>query len=79
MNRKFEIKLRDLVSETCEKEGIDIAMLGLIDILSSLTAFGYIKNRLKSYNDFEIRLDNLLKNFKDVALEKYQTALEKEI
>ena len=46
MNRKFEIKLRDLVSETCEKEGIDIAMLGLIDILSSLTAFSYIKNRL---------------------------------
>lgn len=75
----FKSKLNDLTAEACETEGINQVLFSLIDTLTSMIVFSYIKTNMKGYKDFKEKVDDITRALGDACLDKYQTALEEEL
>ena len=74
----FREKLNDIASEACESDCIQ-TIADLLDTLTSLLVFAYVKTSLKNYKDFENKINKLLKEAKEMLLDKYQKALFQEL
>jgi len=77
---EFDNKLMNLVASGCsDSRRAGETLDSLIDSTTSLIVYLYIKTNLKSYDDFVTKAGNILKESKEILLEKYQIAMENEI
>ena len=75
----FKEKLTNIAAEACESEGLVRVISELLDTMTSLIVFSYIKTNLKGYDDFKYKINEILGEEKIMLLEKYQTALREEL
>ena len=75
----FKEKLNNIASEACGDEGLIRVISELLDTVTSLIVFSYIKINLKGYADFKNKIDDILEEEKEMLLNKYRTAIEEEL